>query len=131
MSRQSAASKAITPAATLPPYPPPRSLSASAKKIWVKVMAAKGREWFDDGNLDILEVYCTNMSIAKLLTPMAEKALVEGDMPLFFQLRKEASSLTTSTTQQARSMRLTQQATIDKTKKANKASGRSWSPRNA
>jgi phage terminase small subunit len=40
------------------PPPPPSELSDEAQQVWVRVAASKSPDWFDDGNLALLESYC-------------------------------------------------------------------------
>lgn len=112
--------------ATVTPMPvrtlqPPPDLGVDEAEVWERVVATRSVDWWDAGNIPLLEQYCRAVVQSRMLAGQVAAVgvkLAEGRdvIKTYKELRKMQSAISHEITTLARSMRLTQQAQYTKDK---------------
>lgn len=91
---------------------PDKAMSAEAKAIWRKIVAGKPIDWFDEGSLGLLRLYCETLASAnRIAVDLAElKTSSQGYNRTMLQWRTQCSAATTL----ARQLRLGVQHAVER-----------------
>lgn len=131
--RQSAASLSVAQnqsVAELKKPEPPEHLTEEQAEIWRSVVEPLRYDWFTKETLGQLENYCRHMADARRLSIWIDQLweLGKPELKEYDDLLKSRERETRAANALARSMRITQQSTYDKTKGKNaKTYKKPWS----
>jgi hypothetical protein len=90
--------------------PPPDTLDAAGRALWVEIVESKPADWFGPDSLPILEDYVQAVGMSRYLAGQVEKAKALGDgdvLKQYLDMRDKESRRAVSL---ATKMRLTQQS---------------------
>ena len=91
------------------PLPPPDTLSAEERRIWLRITATKPASWFDEGNAPMLEAYCEASTQRRVVTKAIHAAHARGDYKTEARLEKRFCQLAATQCSLATKLRLTVQ----------------------
>ena len=99
------------------PPEPPTHLGDAETETWREIVGALPHDWFPRETHGILAAYCSHVKeadfISSLIEPHQQSALEDLDVKLYDKLLRMRSRETSMMIHLARTMRLTQQSTID------------------
>ena len=99
------------------PPEPPAHLGDAEAETWREIVGALPYDWFPRETHGILAAYCSHVReadfISSLIEPHEQCALKDLDIKLYDKLLRMRSRETSMMIHLARTMRLTQQSTID------------------
>ena len=106
---------------------PPLDLGERQSEIWSEVTSGLPVEWFGDETLSLLTAYCIHMGRFQSMSLAADTCLAEGVIDLGIMTAKAAEVESRAALSYATKMRITQQATYDKSKsKASTPASAPW-----